>query len=158
MRGRRIHRHVHRQKTDDVPPAERAHDECAKPDLTAKSQRAHLTISTSHKKPHERNPCLEPVQYPAATNTRELKSDFTRPAPLTPPPPNRCCRDRTLFMKLDLPTLGKPVSRRVLVLGSRAGRRARCRRTSSRYERDAFCLLSSVHMRPSAARLSCLHR
>lgn len=61
-------------------------------------------------------------------------------------------------MKLDLPTLGKPVSSSVRVLGSRAGRRARCLRTSSRYESDAFCLLSSVHMRPSAARLSCLHR
>jgi len=40
--------------------------------------------------------------------------------------------ESTLFMKLDLPTLGKPQMTNVRVLGSIDGRRARCCRTCSK--------------------------
>ena len=64
----------------------------------------------------------------------------------------------TLFMNDDLPTLGKPVTSSVRVFGSSAGSRLMCLRTSSRYANAAFWRLSSVIMRPSAARLSALAR
>lgn len=64
----------------------------------------------------------------------------------------------TLFIKLDFPTLGKPLINKVLVFGSMLGNRDMCWRTSSRYSRLCFCLFMMVHMRPNAALFNCLHR
>ena len=64
----------------------------------------------------------------------------------------------TLFMNDDLPTFGYPATITVRVVGSIDGRRIRCWRTCSRYSRAPFWRLSTVHMRPSAARLSALQR
>lgn len=64
----------------------------------------------------------------------------------------------TLFMKLDLPTFGYPHTSSVRAEGSIDGSRERCWRTCSRYESVGACLRISVHMRPSAARFSCLQR
>ena len=64
----------------------------------------------------------------------------------------------TLFMKDDFPTLGYPHTKIVRVLGSMLGRRDMCCLTCSRYAKDAACFFMMVHILPSAARFSCLHR
>ena len=57
----------------------------------------------------------------------------------------------------DLPMFGKPVRIGDLDTGSMFGSRARCCRTCSRYASDDFCRMIDA-IRPSAARLRCLHR
>lgn len=64
----------------------------------------------------------------------------------------------TLLIKLDFPTLGKPLISKVLVLGSMLGNLDMCWRTSSKYSRLCFCRFMMVHMRPNAALFSCLQR
>src|SRR5436190_15476323 len=54
----------------------------------------------------------------------------------------------TLFMKLDLPTLGYPHTSSVRVAGSMPGSRPMCCRTSSRYLSDGPCRFMMVHIRP----------
>ena len=56
--------------------------------------------------------------------------------------------EKTLFMNEDFPTFGYPVRSRVRVLGSKAGKREICFRTSSRYPRAAFSFFSTVIIRP----------
>lgn len=52
----------------------------------------------------------------------------------------------TLFMKLDLPTLGNPHISNVLVFGSIDGNLDKCCLTCSRYSKLCFCLFIIVHI------------
>ena len=62
------------------------------------------------------------------------------------------------FIGEDLPTFGKPVRIGDLDTGPMLGSRAMCCRTCSRSAKDNFCCRMIDAIRPSAARLSCLHR
>ena len=54
--------------------------------------------------------------------------------------------ERTLLMKLDFPTLGKPQMMSVRVLGSMEGRRDKCCRTCSKYDKLSPWRLIMVHI------------
>ena len=62
-----------------------------------------------------------------------------------------------LLIKLDLPTLGKPVKIKVRELVSIEGSLPKCFLTSSRYDKLALSFLIKVAILPRAALLSYLH-